>query len=171
MMKMRNSFFFSISLIMATTMLFLTSSCGNKEHGDTVYSHFSDIASNGWDPAEVIAFEPWPLDSINSKYDTYSIDMIFRVSSRHTVGDFPVALTIEDEDGIVSTDTVMIDLSNKNNSENIREQYGVLELRIPVASDFKLNDGYAVSVSPLAERERTRGLLNVGLIMSRKRNL
>ena len=93
------------------------------------------------------------------------MDLVMRYSSRFRTADLPVALTIEDENGIVRADTIVIRPADSKNVET-RQRYGVREMRMTLDPQLRLHDGFAVTVSPLAAREQTRGMLNVGIILT-----
>lgn len=141
-------------------------SCGAKD-GTVVYSHFEDIGSPGWNPADVISFEPFPSDSLINKNDRYKLVLVLRSSSRHDISPFPISVLKEDENGTLSSDTIMID-PQRNPEISEREQYGIREITMTIDPKMILTDGYAVSLSPLARQEHTKGLLNVGIIMKRQ---
>lgn len=132
------------------------------------YSHFEQIGPDGWDPYDLIVFEPWTADSADAFSHYFDFDLVLRYSVRMPIADLHLAVTFEDEDGVVSTDTLKVCYGAGGNA-GIKSRYGVREARIALGRDISLRDGYAVSVSPVAVRERTAGLLNVGLVMTESR--
>lgn len=154
------------SFYIFTGLILVINSCGKKS-GDVVYSHFETINSSGWDPADVIFFEPWPADSVVTNQSVFSLDMVVRSSSRHELPSFPLQITMEDENGVIKNDTLMIDL-NQGNKENTKENPGIKEIRLNLEQSLMLKEGYAVSISPLTQKSKTKGLLNIGLILKRQ---
>lgn len=129
------------------------------------YSHFEQVGSEGWDPLDLLVFEPWTADSADARLSAFDIDLVLRYSERHPVSDLPVAVTVEDEEGVMRSDTIIVRYGQGGNVTS-RLRYGVREAVVRLESNVRLRDGYAVSLSPVASRERTEGLLNVGLVMT-----
>ena len=157
--------------VAAGIMTLILSGCRGKDTDKAVYSDFAEIASDGWAPENVISFEPMPRDSDFSQANRYDLEVVWRVSQRHNVRKFPAVVIIEDESGIISKDTLEIDMTGNNDSDaRLRSQLGVSELTMKVDSGFTLKDGYALTLYPLAEKEATKGLLNVGVRLIRTSN-
>jgi len=149
---------------LAVTLLApLIMSCTQSEN--VAYSHFEQIGPEGWDPLDMLVFEPWPTDSAAATATTYRMDMVLRHSSRFHIQDIPLAVMTEDGEGTVWTDTIIISTASASKTKT-KVRYGVCETRLTLDSALRLNDGYAVTLSPIAEREQTKGLLNVGLILT-----
>ncbi len=149
---------------LAVTLLApLVMSCTRREN--VAYSHFEQIGTEGWDPLDIIVFEPMPTDSAAAATTTYRMDMVMRHSSRFHISDMPIAVMIEDERGVIRTDTIIIRQSDMEDMET-KVRYGVCETRLTLDPALRLSDGYAVTLTPIAERERTKGLLNVGIILT-----
>ena len=84
----------------------LATSCGDYHR--TAWSHFEDIDSGGWDPTDIILFEPWPADSAEAASSVYDIDLVLRSTLRSGFSRIPVVITIEDNEHTISTYTVII---------------------------------------------------------------
>lgn len=161
-----------VLLTAALLLSVLAVSCGYRDDSYTVYSHFEKIGPDGWDPADIISFEPWPLDSAEAATSVYRMELVLRYSTRNSLDNLPLAVSIEDENGISHSDTIMAGSGGKRKSApevTVRQQYGVREVTLPLQSEVRLTDGYAVNISPLIERSRTKGLLNVGIRLERKK--
>lgn len=147
-------------------------SCGNTDRPlRPSYSHFERIPTDGWDPTDIIQFEPWPLDSTETANNVYRMDLVLRYSARNSLESLPLALTIEDGNGETITDTIVIGngpAGVRKPTWHERTQYGVREVTAGLQEHVRLSDGYAVSISPLIERNNTVGLLNVGLMLTRE---
>lgn len=134
-----------------------------EKTGLVSYSRFEKIGSEGWNPEDVISFEPTPADTAESRETHYEMELVLRYSLRSGERRIPIVVNVEDENGQISSDTVAaLDPDWKE-----KASYGVREISRVVSADMKLTDGYAVSVNPLAPREYSRGLLNVGLKLTR----
>lgn len=129
------------------------------------YSHFEEIPSTGWDPLDVLTFEPMPHDSTESRHTNYDLSLVIRHASRHRIASMPIAVTIEDDNGTVSTDTIIIDTESHDSHTHITTRYGITELHIPICSNVTLTEGYNISLESFREKSSTIGLLNIGLIM------
>ena len=129
------------------------------------YSHFEQIGTDGWDPLDLIVFEPWPVDSADARLSAFDVDLVLRYSVRLPVSDLPVAVTVEDEDGVLRSDTIIVRYGHEGNASS-RLRYGVREAVVRLENNVRLRDGYAVSLSPVASRECTEGLLNVGHVIT-----
>lgn len=151
-------------LVILTTIVIMSTiqSCGNTHR--TAYSHFEQIGKDGWDPADVISYEPALADSTISKSQQFDMSLILRYSSRQMTPAIPLAITIEDEKGIVGSDTIIAD-SKSARFVKSRTRYGVREEIYSLGKNVQISDGYSVSVSPLSERSHSKGLINVGLIL------
>lgn len=143
----------------------LLAACGCSDARMPAYSHFEQIGAGGWDPLDLLVFEPWTADSADARLKAFDLDLVLRYSVRHPVSDLPVAVTVEDEDGVLRSDTIIVRYGQGGNVTS-RLRYGVREAVVRLESNVRLRDGYAVSLSPVASRERTDGLLNVGLVMT-----
>lgn len=147
-----------------TFVALLVTSC--RQSGGVDYSHFEQIGSEGWDPLDQLVFEPWPMDSVLVPGRTYRMRLVFRYSTLAKVPDLPLAVTVEDENGVMRSDTIVIN-HDGDSSVARKTKYGVREFGITLDPSVALRDGYAVTLSPLASREQTQGLLNVGIILTR----
>lgn len=149
----------------AAVALVLTAACGKLDR--TAYSHFEDIGGNGWDPAYVICFEPWPADSAEVSAERYDMELVTRSTMRKPLTRLPLAVTIEDADGTLRSDTIVIG-DPKGPEMRLKERYGVRECTITLDENVRLTDGYSVSLSPLCEPSATSGLINVGIMLTRR---
>ncbi|MCM1370164.1 MAG: gliding motility lipoprotein GldH [Candidatus Amulumruptor caecigallinarius] len=141
-------------------------SCGDIS--SVAYSHFERIGSEGWDPADILIYEPWPADSAEASAHRYDIELVVRYSSRRRIKDLPLSIVREYENGRQEADTVVLRLFDSGGSPAGDGHYGVYELPSKVESGLRLCEGYSVSVTPLAERNESQGILSVGLLMLRR---
>lgn len=125
------------------------------------YSQFEDVGRDGWDPLDMLVFEPFNRDSLATGQETFDMDLVMRYTSRVPARPLPLALAIEDGDGTTRCDTITV-----MPTRNARSRYGVIESRIRLESDVRIEDILSVSVSTLADRGQSSGLLNVGLVMT-----
>lgn len=147
--------------------LCLAGSCAKPKDKMPVYSRFQNIDSKGWNPLEVLIFEPWPMDSVVVSEDHFSLDLTVRAAMRKTPVSFPIAVTIEDERGVISKDTIVIDFFDDRDdvSPKMKESFGVRQISMNLVPEFKMPDGFAVTLSSLLPESSTEGLIDIGLTM------
>lgn len=150
-------------ILVLTCCLVVGTSCHRVEM--PVYSQFEKIPSDGWDPADQISFEPLVADSTLLTGRNYRQQIVIRYSSRRSIRSFPVVVTAEDENGVVFSDTVRAELFDHSGRPAGTGNYGVYELVLLTSNIRNLQAGYAVTVQSLVDKERTAGVLNVGLMM------
>lgn len=156
----------TLIVFILTTVLLLTLAASCTHPGDPVYSKFLKIGADGWDPADLLVFEPVPADSADMKRGRFDIDLAFRFSTRRPIQSIPVAITVESYEGVVSADTVVIDLYDASGKPLGEGAYGVHTVTRRLVSDTPLPDNYEISLSPLSRRQASAGLLNVGVVMT-----
>lgn len=144
--------------------LILFPGCVRK--GAPSYSHFEEIPASGWDPLDVLVFEPAAFDTTAAPGTRYDITLVMRCSGRHKPSAMPVAVTLEDANGTLRTDTLTIDHSAPSEHMSKRSAYGVTELRIPLYSGIPLTEGLTLSLENFRKKESTKGVLNIGVIMT-----
>ena len=153
------------ALVLTLSVLsMLVAACGDVDR--TAYSHFEKIPSSGWDPADIIVFEPWPADSAEAAIQLYDMELVLRNTVRKPLARLPIALNIEDENGTLRSDTIIIG-DPKGPQMRSKERYGVCETVLPLEKGLKLSEGFAVTVSPLSDAESSSGLLNIGIRLTR----
>lgn len=151
------------AFISAVLALLLFTACNVGEN--TAYSHFEEIPVDGWDPVDILIFEPRPADSVAAMSRTYSMDLILRYSARKDIAMLPVVMTIENDSGELRCDTILLHPDSVSRGMSGRIKYGVHEVTFNLDSAVRLSEGYTVSLMPLSPKENTDGLLNIGLTL------
>lgn len=142
-------------------------SCSRIKDSSKSYIKFEDIGSEGWDPADIIIFEPCPADSASVRGATYHSELMLRYSGLHKMNALPISIVIEDNEGVLSADTIIVGNNTESRFKIVeRQRPGINEVFITLNHEAHLTDGYSVTVNPLAPKDISRGLLNVGLIMT-----
>ncbi len=136
--------------------------------GAPSYSHFEEIPSSGWDPLDVLTFYPTPADSTEPLHSRYDLTMVLRYAARHKIAALPIAVTVEDNNGILHADTLILRLSRAEGSPKAVTHYGVTELRLPLYQDERITDGYALTLESFSPKSHSEGVMNVGIIMERR---
>lgn len=142
----------------------LLGSCGASDPAD--YIRFESI-TDGWDPLDVLVFEPVTRDSVPIKGDGFDIDLMLRYSTRLPVSDFPLTVTLEDENGIIRCDTVIVPAASGNGAD-IHTSYGIREVSMQLCRNVTLADGFSLSLAPLSDRSLTESLRSCGVLFRRK---
>lgn len=155
-----------VYLLMTVVAIGMMAACGKTSR--TAYSHFEKIGSEGWDPADIISFEPFPADSSEAKSTRYRLELTVRYSTRRSIPDLPLAISTEDENGEISADTIRLKLFTPEGDPLGMGSNGVREQQIVIEENLRLTDGFAVNVSSLRPREDSRGLLNIGARLLRQ---
>lgn len=154
-----------IGIISVAAMLLMMGSCENEPRR-VVYTHFEEIGLDGWAPTDIIVFEPMPADSTLSPRQHFDLDLIVRYSKRSCRGEhIPLAVSYEDERGTLRQDTIDVGMQTPQ-AEEAKEMHGTYEVRIPLERSFTLSEGYAVTLTPLVAQDISKGILNIGLILS-----
>lgn len=158
-----------VSIIIGLMIMYaLATLSACTENIDTVYSHFEQISSDGWDPADELIFRPDSLYKADRGAGLYMEKLLFRFSARARIKELPVEITIENLDGPLLTDTVIVSTIEPCKDMTTGVKYGVRETEITLDSALRVSDGYVVSMLPLAPREDSKGLLCVGVIIFKR---
>lgn len=148
--------------VLSAAILALTSSC---VHIDApAWSHFYEVGNDGWSPEDILVFEPISEDSTGFHAQSYDFTLILRSSTRHPIERLPVAVTAEDANGAIISDTIIIDSADKSRIDT-RRSFGVTETTLTLMENERVGDGFLITVAPLLEADESRGLLNVGIEM------
>lgn len=131
----------------------------------TAYTHFEEIGAEGWDKSDPLIFEPWPKDSLEVATQFYDLDALVRYSRRAS-GEFPMVVYVENAERTLSTDTVIVKLSDSS-GRSVGKGAGVCTVTIPISRHTRLTEGYSITLHPLTSASHSKGVLNVGVIMTR----
>lgn len=133
---------------------------------NVVWSEFAAVGKKGWDPVMSQEFMPWPFDSVTNPSDRYTLAVCVRHLSRKPLAPLHIIATQEWEDGRSQSDTLRIQLVPPPNTPSGRGAYGIYETLDTLTTDLRLSPGYRVTLRSLSPSEQTRGLTNVGLVLS-----
>lgn len=133
------------------------------------WSKFAEVSSSGWDAADLIVFEPAPYDSTLPPETRYDFDLVLRTSTRNKIRRLPVAIEVEDANGSIESDTVVI-WDPDGPKLTSKRTYGVNETKMTLLHGQRLTEGFSITLSPLSDASESRGLLNVGVIMRAEAN-
>ena len=153
-------------LITIAAFLLALAATGCREVNGTVYSQYAKIGSEGWDPRNAVGFDPWPADSVNAR-GPLDVVISVRYSGRRAIKPLRMAVTVDDENGEVKSDTLVIPLFDRFGEPTGRGHYGVYEVTDTLLRRFRLRDGFGVELKPLDPAADTRGLVNVGVILTK----
>lgn len=153
-----------IAIIGAATLL---GSCRRVDR--TVFASFVDIGETGWDPVNVIGFNPWPLDSVSTPSDRYGLSVIVRFDPATAPSGLPLFVRLEDENGEIATDTLRIVLKDDDGHPRGRKSLVLSEVAHEIRRDLSLTDGFSVELTTLLPADMTRGITNIGVKMTEER--
>lgn len=153
-------------VLSAAIMIIILAACDLNEH--VAWSHFEKIDSDGWDPADRIEFIAQPADSLAALKEQYAGKMIIRYSGRRAIAPFHVVVETENDNGPISCDTILVRLFKDSGHPVGKGNYGVYETEYSITPSQRISDGYSVTLYPLARKESTMGLLNAGVIFTKK---
>ena len=137
---------------------------------NVVWSKYAPLPEYGWDPVNVIPFFPWPEDSITDPADRYSLLVSVRFPATRVIAPLHIAVLQEDDTGWSRADTLTVKLLAPENTPMGRGAYGVFEAVDTVSHGITLRPGYSVELQSLSDPERTKGVLDIGLILSLETN-
>ncbi|MDE6682053.1 MAG: gliding motility lipoprotein GldH [Muribaculaceae bacterium] len=143
---------------------------GCRRVNNVVWSKYAPIPAEGWDPVNVIPFFPWPEDSLNNPSDRYSLLLSVRFSILSNPAPLHLAIHQEDDEGTVKSDTLSIKLSPPPDTPIGKGSYVVYESVDTIDTGIALRPGYCVELQSLSVPENTRGIMDIGLILSVETN-
>lgn len=141
-------------------------SCGGKKHSASAKLIFDRIDASGLDPAQTIWFEPLEQDSTLAEGDRCDLQLILRFSQRHEQLPLPVTIQLETPSGTIANDTLLVGGTSDKYEIEKTQNFGITEFTINLAKEIVLQPGLAIGVNTPVPKEKTRGLLNVGLRVS-----
>lgn len=154
--------------MLLTTALITAGMTACTDKASPSYTHFEEIPATGWNPLDVLIFTPEPYDSTTPADTRYDIAMVARYASRHKIHALPIAVTVEDNSGVLHADTIILQPEHGGRKSEVVTRYGVCEMRLPLYGNQRLTDGYSISIESFSPEELSRGLLNVGIVMEKK---
>lgn len=143
-------------------LLSISTGCVEIEHPD--WARFAEISGRGWDPDDLLIYEPVRADSLVPPETLYDFKIIMRSATRSQFSQLPMAVTIEDETGVVRADTIIIG-GPEGPELDVKRAYGLKETSFILLKEIPLTDGFSITLSSLADPSQSKGLLNVGIEM------
>ena len=164
MIVRKNAIFHIVVALPLLSASILSGGC--RRVGDVVWSEFAAVGRNGWDPVMSQEFMPWPFDSVTNPSDRYTLAVCVRHTSRKPLAPLHLIAIQEWSDGKSVADTLRISLTPPPNTPSGRGAYGIYETLDTLTTDLRLTPGYSVTLRSLSPAAQTRGLTNVGLVLS-----
>ncbi len=155
-------------LTLLTAALAISGLAGCDRQDTPLYSHFEEIPPSGWNPLDVLVFCPTPIDSNESPQSRFDLTMVVRYAARHKINALPIAVTVDDNNGTLHADTIILRPSHAEGTNKAVTRYGVTELRLPLYKDERLTDGYALTFESFSPESHTKGVMNIGVVIERK---
>ena len=155
-------------LTLLTAALAISGLAGCDRQETPLYSHFEEIPPSGWNPLDVLVFCPTPIDSTEPPQSRYDLTMVVRYVARHKISALPIAVTVDDNNGTLHSDTIILRPSRSDGATKSVTHYGVTELRLPLYENERLTDGYALTLESFSPESLTKGVMNIGVVIERK---
>lgn len=140
--------------------------CSCRRIDNVAYSEFAAFGTEGWDPVYTLDFTPWPTDSVVNPEDRFDLILTLRYSPKNASTQIPLEITEEDENGVMDTHRLTINLRNDKGKFRGSKSVFLYEISDTIRRDFKIPDGYSVSINSLSPISNTLGLRNVGLTLT-----
>lgn len=147
-------------------------SCGCGRINSVAYSEFADFGNDGWERMQVLDFAPWPVDSAAAASERYDLVLCVRYSGQCRLSSLPLiieSLSLADGSDRPDTLKVNVPLFDKDGRRRGKGPFTVYEVEQPLARDMKLPAGYDVSISNPLDKESTKGIVNIGMILRRSK--
>lgn len=132
------------------------------------YSGFADIPSEGMPEGWSYQFCPTEKDSLPLIQENHNAVIVVRYSAQ--CPSKSIFLNLEENSFSHSSPdslSVEIPLFSKNGKPLGKGVYGVFEISDTIHRDFKVPDGYQLTVSSPVPSEHTKGIKAVGLVITK----
>ncbi len=162
----RNGIVITIVIVLAAVALCV---CSCRKDPIPVYSSHVNFDSSGWDPLRALEFQPYPVDSLIDK-NGYDVIIYLRYNRRSKLAELPVEIeevALEGELADVPRESVRyIKLADEDKNPRGKYSHGIYEIVDTIARDFKIPDGYTLTLSHSLPQGNTSGLMSLGIVMS-----
>lgn len=156
----------TIVTIIASALMIVSAACRRVD--DVVYSEFETIPTDGWNPAFVASFAPWPADSVMTPGTRYDLQLTIRYSPSQANTEIPLEITEEDETGITDVRDITVHLRDADGNPRGRKGVFLYEISDTLRKAFTPPAEYLVEIATLSPEANTRGIRNVGVTMIRR---
>lgn len=132
----------------------------------TQWAEFADVDPQQWDPLYVVEMQP-QRDTLRT--DRH-YDLILCLRYKNDMAPRKVYLCVEEESLQTRPETRKVSLNLLDNGNNPvgHGNFGLYEVYDTLKRDFKVPEGYSVAIHPADNRPLPVGIVNVGLILSRR---
>lgn len=155
------------TLIQTVVIAAILAACGSCRRIDNVvYSEFAAFGNEGWDPVCAVNFSPWPSDSIMNPSDRYNVILTLRYSPQEATSEIPLEITEEDETGVIDVRRVTMRVRDDDGTLIGRKSVVLHEIADTLRRNFKIPDGYNISITSLSPADNTRCLRNIGMTLT-----
>lgn len=153
--------------LMGWILLFMVmTACGKIS--SVVYSEFADIEGDGIPQNWEYTFSPVPFDS--AEIATGRFDLIAVVRYSNTCASKSVILDVESlslEHSQPDSARVTIPLFTPDGTPTGKGNWGILEITDTLSRGISIPEGFVVSLSSPLDADATKGILDIGLKLSR----
>lgn len=141
----------------------------NNDDALPVYSCYVDIDPAGWNRLDNVEFEIMHRDSTPIVGNGYDIMLNVRHTSSYRYRNLALAIETVDVEGVQTVDTISIPISNSAGKWEGRGSYGIYETSTILKKDVSIPEGYTISVSPAMNENPLTGIVNTGIIVSKRK--
>lgn len=152
------------TLLILTSFVMLCVWTACRHTGNTVYAYFADIDEAGWDPFDDIVFMPYPMDSVVSQGEYFDLALCVRYRADSPIESLPLSIGFQsDKDNDAVYDTVAIPLPVDQRLTHRPSFYETCD----TIRRMRIEPGLMVTVASLLRKEDAKGIVNVGMTLSR----
>lgn len=132
-----------------------------------MYSEFHNINSKGWNRLSFIPFNPIPEDSI-TEGAIHDVILVLRHNDFTPSDSIWIAVQETSFGNIIRNDTIPLSLAYPSGSWKGNGAHGIYQISDTLHSFSKLPAGYELSISHAMKPQIIPGIINVGIILSRR---
>lgn len=152
------------TLLILTSFVIICVLTGCRHTGNTVYAYFADIDETGWDPFDEIVFMPYPMDSVVSPGEVFDLAVCVRYRADSPIESIPLTIGFQsDTDNEAVYDTVAIPLPTNQGLTHRPSFYETCD----TIRRMRIDHGFMVTVASLLRKEDAKGIVNIGMTLSR----
>ncbi len=150
---------FTAALLM---LMLLIGGTACRRVDNVVWADFEPLDDNGWDPIRICSFSPWPVDSVVSPEDKFTLAVGCRFRASHHPAKLHLGVRLLDEEHMILSDTMTLLLTPPPDGPGGRGAYAVYEVLDTLKRDLTLSPGLLLEIQNLTVPEQTRGVIAVG---------
>lgn len=162
-MKPKSTIVFLLTILIT---ILLSAGCGKTNLPEVDYSRFYMIPEEGIPQNWVYEFNPTQSDSLSVISKAHNIVIVVRYT--YECASEEVVLNLEEmslDNQKPDSTELRLRLFDKKGNPAGRRGYGIFEVSDTIRRNFRIGDGYALSVSSPIPDEQTRGIKAIGIVL------